>query len=139
MTILEKYNRASGYFHDIRAAVTSLFSDYLQMPEGKLVSSKDKNKVLSWLQNLDNDQSETVAEINTTSMMSISRWVVESVDITKHSVTLFSLIDAEVWKENLVIEETLFNELLLIYQQQETGVVVDITDTENNIINISLL
>lgn len=47
LAILEKYNRAMGYFSELTNSVVSLFEDYLQLPEGKLVSSKDKSKVIT--------------------------------------------------------------------------------------------
>jgi hypothetical protein len=52
MTVLEKYNRAAGYMADLRGPVANLFQDYLALPEGKLLSSKNKDKVKVWLANL---------------------------------------------------------------------------------------
>lgn len=40
LTILEKYNRAAGYYADIRPKVIALYENYLALPEGKLLSSK---------------------------------------------------------------------------------------------------
>ena len=58
MVVLEKYNRAAGHMCNIRPAVISLYQDYLALPEGKLVNSKNKARVLTWLANLENGAEE---------------------------------------------------------------------------------
>ena len=85
LTIMEKYNRASGYWLDIRPAVSELFSTFLQLPEGKLLSTKGKNKVLVWLNNMTNqDLIDDENEVNTEVL---SKWTVESINTEKSAVT----------------------------------------------------
>jgi hypothetical protein len=98
--VLEKYNRAASYFIDIRDSVLNLFGDYLQMPEGKLVSARDKSKILIWQQALlaaeDNPTDSSLQQNKRTSF-----WSVESIDKRKKTITLLNQEDAELWKEDV--------------------------------------
>lgn len=108
LSILERYNRAAGNFADLRKSVEELFSAYLQLPEGKLLSAKDKSKVLKWYQQLI-DYSE---DVNDVLMVASTRWTVELVDESNKTVTLLSTENAELWKEDVAVTETaLFNQI----------------------------
>lgn len=120
MTILEKYNRASGYMHDIRPAVTSLYSDYLQLPEGKLLSSKHKDRVLVWLNNMnDGDVENSEEAVSAAAVVSSTRWSIEGVDISKRTVTLLSVDDAELWMEDFPVLD--INQLTSFQQLYDSG------------------
>ena len=139
---MEKYNRASCYFADIRPAVTALFNDYLQMPEGKLVSSKDKNKVLSWLNSISSQENSSTADATAgDTAVSISKWVVETVDSVKQTMTLYNLDNAEIWKEHIPIEESKYVEILQLYEEQDMGscVLVELCDDDNSIFSINTM
>jgi hypothetical protein len=58
MSVLEKYNRAAGYMAELRAPVSCLFQDYLALPEGKLLTSKNKDRVKAWLENMDDGEGD---------------------------------------------------------------------------------
>lgn len=103
-SILEKYQRCfTSVYPEIMPAVSTLFSDYLQLPEGKLLSSKSKQRVLKWLQQMDNSEngkSESVEQMIKRQGETLSTWSVEGVDEKNQRVTLLSTTDAEVWKED---------------------------------------
>jgi hypothetical protein len=105
IAILEKYNRAAGYMADIRETVLALFSDYLQLPEGKLLGSKDKNRVLIWSQNLcDSGEAQETVSADNPSISLPSCWFIENHDSKKRTITLLSTENCELWKEDFKLE-----------------------------------
>ena len=139
MTILEKYNRAYGYFSDIRSSVISLFSDYLQLPEGKLVNSKNKQRVLNWLQHMEPEKDENGNELHK-NRGSISRWSVESINVEEQTVSLLSIVDLELWNENFKLTDPAqFLEIRQLFENEggQNRIMVDIDSNINNIVHIS--
>ena len=56
MSAITKYRAATSVCIDLEENVYMLLDDFLKMPEGKLVSSRDKTVVLKWLQAMSGDQ-----------------------------------------------------------------------------------
>ncbi len=135
LSILERYNRAAGNFADIRSSVSDLFSDYLQMPEGKLVSAKDKSKVLKWIQNIGaTTDDDSCSSGGATVVKKASRWTVESIDEAKKTVTLLSTEDEELWKEDFAVESALFNQIKASFDAG-SSCVVEIGDSGNKLVS----
>ena len=137
MTILEKYNRVQGNFADYRDSVAKLFSDYLQLPEGKLTNSKNKSKVLIWLQNMadGNICEESPASPGFSSNRS-SEWSVEGIDAEQHTATLLSTTDPDSWKEDMLITNIeLLSRIQMLFDEGST-VVVLLDGDEKNIVAI---
>ena len=138
VSILERYNRAQGNFADIRNNVIELFSDYLQLPEGKLLSAKDKSKVLKWLQDINTSDVDAEEEgggggSSAGTGPSATLWTVESIDPEKRTITLLSTEDDQLWKENLLVDNAaLFSQIqkgqdgdnTCIVEMDESGVVI---------------
>lgn len=127
-TILEKYQRCSTQVYpEITPAVYTLYSDFLQLPEGKLVSSKSKQRVLKWLQQMDSDAADANTAESVEAMVArqentLSTWSVEGINEKKRCVTLLSTDDAEVWKENFeVTTQVHFARLLELRPEMATG------------------
>lgn len=141
-TIIEKYNRAAGYFTDIRDTVEQLFADYLQMPEGKLVSAGNKRKVMVWLENLrasTDDADSKTPSVSTAP--SITKWSVESIDEAKKTVTLLSTEDAELWKEDFPLGRTnkaLWSEVRAAFEQGN-AVTVDIDEGDSSVVKFDIV
>lgn len=59
----------------------NLLADYLKMPEGKLVTSKSKKKVMKWLDELNNTviNMNTVFDINAMATTSGDKWMVADI------------------------------------------------------------
>ena len=132
MIILEKYNRLSAQMHGLRDSIFSLFSDFLQLPEGKLVTSKDKSRVLVWLNNFSDDNDKDVVPPVTSVL---SYWTVEAIDSKNHSITLLNESDAELWKENFIFnDEQKFLSICSLYNENN---VVRVTMKDDQIIEIS--
>jgi len=101
--------------HLLSDIILSLLTTYLQLPEGKLLNSKDKKKILSWLQNYNNNNDMTNEGIsdekssNGRSSSSSSRssnisniWSVEEIK-DDNTVTLLNKVNYELWKEDYSI------------------------------------
>ena len=90
LSIVELYYRFCITSIDKRLILeptSALLSDYLQLPEGKLLSAKDKKKVLNWLQELSVMNPDNTTNINnSTSNISITKWSVQSLNSNKHSL-----------------------------------------------------
>jgi hypothetical protein len=126
---LERYNRAQANFADIRNNVIDLFSDYLQLPEGKLLSAKDKSKVLKWLQEITTSENE-----NEGGGSSPTRWTVESIDPEKRTVALLSTEDDQLWKEDFVVENAAL--LTQIQQRQDEGGTCTVEISESGVLKL---
>lgn len=115
-------------------ALSNLLSTYLQMPEGKLLSAKDKKKVLNWLQSLSGDPSNTSPDPLVEESSSISTWSVESVEKGQR-VTLLNTANAELWKENFkVVDKAMYAEITKLLEGGEVEVVLVDFDEESNAI-----
>lgn len=94
--------------HLLSDIILSLLTTYLQLPEGKLLNSKDKKKILSWLQNYNNNNGMTNDGISdekrsngrSSSSSNISNiWSVEEIK-DDNTVTLLNKVNYELWKED---------------------------------------
>eukprot|EP01039_Chlorochromonas_danica_P006185 gene6185-6820_t len=146
LTILEKYNRAQGYFAAIRSNVQNLFNDYLQMPEGKLVNAKNKSKVLIWSQNMtddDNDQEEG-KEKEVIRQETLSQWTVESIDKKKKTLTLLNVENPDLWKEDWKAAVNLQEmwgsiEAMMVEVDDKGAVMIELNDNTGEIVSLSHL
>lgn len=84
----------------------NLMSDYLQLPEGKLVSAKDKKKVMTWSGNLIEIKNPQKSNLNAKSNNETinSFWILQ--DINKdNTLSLLNKENSELWKENFRIKD----------------------------------
>ncbi|RYH20190.1 hypothetical protein EON65_24235 [archaeon] len=139
-TIIEKYNRAAGYFTDIRDAAEQLLGDYLQMPEGKLVSAGSKRKVIVWLENIRSNTDDTDSKSSTMPVASsITKWSVEALDEGKKTVTLLNMEDAELWKEDFHIgHSTMWHDILAANGKGST-ITLDIDEGNDSVVKIDIV
>lgn len=152
---LEVYNRYSispGSFLDkekVIDVVGELLSDYLQLPEGRLVTANYKKKVLNWRAALlacivDSAGSEAGTGTGKASKSdsNITRWTVEGIDSKAKQMTLLNIDNQELWKEDFRIKDkTLFKTMEVLYLRAgEEGktVAVDL-DEENDAIVATVL
>ncbi len=132
--------------------VTELLGCYLQLPEGKLLSSKDKRKVLQWINSLSCLESgDSLSEglsinspvVNTNGFIS-STWIVQSVDYNNNknvsTLTLLNVDNDELWKEDVVVEIDLLNRIaelmdtcdnIMVEVDNSTDTVMSIISTTN--------
>ena len=138
MTILEKYNRAQGNFADYRDAVVKIFSDFLQLPEGKLTNSKNKSKVLIWLQNLtDGNAGDESAQMEGTLSNSLTEWTIEGIDPEHSTVTLLSTTNSDEWKEDVPVRDPdLLARIQELLDQNNSSVIVFLGESEDQIVGI---
>ena len=132
VSIMERYNRAAGYYAPIRSVVQSLFEDFLQLPEGKLVNSKGKAQVLSWLQSFVDHDEATPAP---SEAKSHSTWTVEAVNAARGCVTLLNSDDAELWKEDWAVSAEHLDSIRSLYDLGNTVTVI-IDDSSDSILQI---
>lgn len=132
----------------INDAVQALVGDYLQMPEGKLVSGKDKRKALAWIEEMSramSKQSSTIEGVDT--IKGHTQWILQGVNHDK-TILLLNAADNETWKEDFKVPDS--KQLKLIQKMQlevssssgEGGdgekMVVITLDERENVVDISL-
>lgn len=115
------FHIVENYFHfsmkhksieDLLDQTHSLISDLLQMPEGKLISAKDKKKALNWLSSFSSNPTIDTQIINNMK----TQWYLEGINDSK-SVTLLNVDNEELWKENFPVNDNaLFKELKRNYE-----------------------
>lgn len=135
LSILDKYNRAMTYFIEITDNVISLYEDYLQLPEGKLLSSKDKMKVMTWLNNANISNNNNNDEIKEQIMSNITSWFVEEINESSHTITLLNCDNMELWKENFIVDESTMMQIKTVKEKNEQ-VVIEIDEATQCIVNI---
>lgn len=137
--ILEKYNRASGYLADIRPAVLGLFNDYLQLPEGKLVNSKEKNRILTWVRNMDIGN-EDVAEDPTRAAPApiTSVYLVDTLDKKKRTVSMFNTKDPDDWKEDTKLTMEDFAKVEAFISAGKSSVSIEIDNASDNVVSVGI-
>lgn len=138
LSVMEKYNRAQAYFTDVRGAVQSLFEAYLQMPEGKLVSSSNKNKVLTWLQNMASSDDADSADNHSSSRSVTSSWTVESIDEAKGTASLVSTANPDEWREDFPVGKDILQEWAVHFGGEES-IVVELDEASNQIASFQLV
>lgn len=121
---------------------SALLSTYLQLPEGKLLNSKDKRKVLTWLQSYNNNIDHTdINGVVTGSSRSVRNvWSVEEIH-DDHTVTLLHKDNNELWKEDYVITNIQqhfdqLNEMLNNEHTKGGTVYIELDEVNNEIIRI---
>eukprot|EP01040_Poterioochromonas_malhamensis_P008477 gene8477-9173_t len=129
-------NIEKGFSDSFKDTVFNLLSDYLQLPEGKLLAAKDKKKVLSWTSKF----VETgKAPANTSSVINISEWYVYSGD-SDDNFQLMNSKNEEDWKEGVTtISKALQQELnTLLEEKGDSGdsVIVLYNEELNKIVAI---
>ena len=128
--ILEKYNRLAAHATKLRSSVVNLFSDYLQLPEGKLVSSKDKARVLTWLNNIDSS-SEI---IQSQASENLTKWTVEVLNMKMQTISLLNENDVELWKEDFrLVDSGQFESICALYNDNK---IVVVSMSDNVIVDI---
>jgi len=95
--------------HLLSDIILSLLTTYLQLPEGKLLNSKDKKKILLWLQSYNNNgiigssrDDSSNDNCIATSNISSNIWSVEEIK-DNYTVTLLNKDNNEIWKEDYII------------------------------------
>jgi hypothetical protein len=110
LTTIETYYRLRFnklYNFTLDDVISNLISFYLQMPEGKLLSAKDKKKVLFWYTTLNSEKNnestlKSVESVNN----SFSDWTIESYCEKENTFTLLNVSNVELWKEDFKIVDT---------------------------------
>lgn len=129
LTCLEKYNRAAGYIFDIRSATESLFQDYLALPEGKLLTSKNKDKVKTWLENMvDGDEGNDAPRKE----LKTKRWDVAMID----DVHRLCLIREDLMHEEVVVADKELLKKIERYYHGEDGCSVSVGEEDGLVIVI---
>ena len=100
----------------LHEGVHSLVSDYLQMPEGKLLSGRDKKKALAWIEGLvrlgaGEEASIATSSGSSSSSISGATWILQGIN-DDGTIVLLSSIDCELWKESVhVLDKSLLASL----------------------------
>lgn len=81
------------------STISSLFSYYLQLPEGKLLSAKDKKKVMGWLQQLNGVSS---ASSSAEKASACRLYIVQELDEDSKCMMLQSVDDDTLWLDRVV-------------------------------------
>lgn len=86
-------------------AVEKLLSDFLSLPEGRLCSSKNKQKVMSWQSQMTSSTSTSSSLTNNTN--NIERWII--CDACDNKITLMKhQSDSEEIIEDVIVTNTVF-------------------------------
>ncbi len=109
-----EYTKLSAVRDQLYEGVHSLISDYLQMPEGKLLSGRDKKKALAWIEGL--VRLSVGAASSSSSSSSSSRdsgmtWILQGIN-DDGTIVLLSSSDCELWKEGVrILDKSLLESL----------------------------
>lgn len=123
-------------------AVVDMLNCFLQLPEGRLVTAKDKKKALQWVQSLSNLNQKHESGFNEVIKEKLSLWLVQEVEDSndkqgKQSVTLLSYNDDELWKEDIVIKDpVLFQQVVNLMSNGEANVVVELNEDTNEVVRL---
>lgn len=134
LTVYYKYNQQliTERKEVVGEKLIELFSDYLQLPEGKLLSSKDKRKVLQWQTNfsLGIPPSEPIPESEI--------FVVQDVNEDERLVTVQSTLDQIKWLENIIVDsEEIWISLLESFQAgKEVSVLVVERESDGKVLSL---
>jgi hypothetical protein len=112
-------------------AVSNLISDYLQFPGGKLLSAKDKKKVMTWNENLIEKKLSQICIEKTNN----SLWIVQDINRKDNSLSLLNKANSELWKENFVIKDKQLIETIKTLfdtcQISNNSLIIDINESTN--------
>lgn len=93
LVVINKYKSMASN-PELTDVVYSLVEDYLKLPEGKLLSSKDKQGCLRWLQSTAGGESDSTHDDSNVSATSTARYIVG--DITDNNLLLLMSPDPNV-------------------------------------------
>lgn len=121
---------------ELKETILNLFSTYLQLPEGKLVSSKDKKKVLNWISEYNTTIDDNSYNIKQNNKM-ISIWSIEEI-IDNKLITILNKDNNEMWKENYqpINIEMYKKQIQEILDQSGFICYIELNETTNEILQI---
>ncbi len=142
---IEMYYRKVFHRHEsLVDPVTDLLGCYLQLPEGKLLSSKDKRKVLQWINSLSSLGSGDSLPKGSSSNSSPARvvsstWIVQSVDYNNNknisTLTLLNAENDELWKEDVAVEVDLVDKIAELMDTCD-NIIVEVDNSTDRVIGI---
>ena len=88
----------------LHGVIHALIGDYLQLPEGKLLSGRDKKKALTWIDEMVRITSPCAAKSSVTSSIGNTLWVLQGIN-PDGTILLLNSSDCELWKENFRLEK----------------------------------
>lgn len=100
-------------------AITALLSDYLMMPEGKLVSSKDKKKVMNWLESSGSNASTAFCDTEKESEDAPSLWTIQDVNEEQRTVTLLNIDNEDKWLEDVLVPHSFIWDKIIAASQRD--------------------
>lgn len=132
-TYLNSLKRNDISYDALHDVIYKLADDYLKLPEGKLVHSKGKKKILKWIDTLigktkGDTSGNNYSAANKDSLENVCYTVVD-VNLEAHTVTLSEFDSCENIIEGIDVELELFRKIHLSY---EVGDEVLITLDNNN-------
>jgi hypothetical protein len=113
-------------------AVSDLLSDYLQLPEGKLLNAKDKKKILNWSTSLNNSVDPSTSN-STIRSEGVKPWVVVSVE--NGVATLVNANDEEDWRENVSVTDSNLYDTMRSEIDNGGNLVVAIDEKSNTVVS----
>lgn len=102
--IVERYNRTQIQLARARSVVSGLLALVAKLPADKLFRAIDQAQVAKWM--------AAEAEDRIT-----SNWALDSIDHAAGTISLVSLTDPSLWKEDVLIEASLLKELSALIEQ----------------------
>mmetsp|Transcript_3702 Transcript_3702/g.3839 ORF Transcript_3702/g.3839 Transcript_3702/m.3839 type:complete len:164 (+) Transcript_3702:104-595(+) len=141
MMIAEKYyiylSSSSTLPESVIDLISNLLSDMMAIPEGKLISSKAKSRLLKWSQSLQSDITSTSSNNNNSNTNNNSRrteWIVADIhEETGKQLTLMSAdVDSSDILEYINVPDTALLERIQVrFETEEEGVTV-LVEIDNN-------
>lgn len=120
--------------------IEKLLSDYLALPEGKLVTGKFKQKVMNWQSSMQQQNNvSSNADNNSNNNNNIERWII--CDINDNKITLMkpdSNINDEIIDDVTIDDSNILKIINNIYNQEESSnyIQVDYDKKLNTIIKL---
>lgn len=111
--------------------ISTLLGDYLQLPEGKLLSSKDKRKVLSWHQSL-----AGCKNTGKVAASGVRKWSVIDIN-SKNELTMMSDENGDDMMEGFVVEDSQKFARIAEMFNSDVPVFLEISNETNEILKIS--
>lgn len=138
------YRYCSGSIGDdgLLNSTEEMIGAYLQLPEGKLMTSKHKQKAMGWLNELSGLAAPAAGGVCGGDAVSgaciISDWTIEGVSDEDGSLTLLSTANEELWKENFIASNG--NEYIDAIRRmcsEHESVFLRLDETNNTILDIT--
>ena len=116
--------------------IEKLLSDYLALPEGKLVTGKFKQKVMNWQSSMQQQNNISNNSDNISNNNNIERWII--CDINDNKITLMkpdSNINDEIIDDVIINDSNILKIINNIYNQEESSNYIQVDyDKKLNII-----